>query len=180
MTIRWLDLIDRALSVVERGLLVISVIALIGVGLLMGIAILSRELLGFGVPDDTVIVSQLMLISITCALGYVTAQRAHIAIDILYDKLGPRTRYVLDLVGSLAGLLAFVPIALWAYGDLSAAYLTGRLNYGQLQLPLWPSYLFFALGLSLMCLRLVVILITDFLAGPDQDRSEHFVKLDIG
>jgi TRAP-type C4-dicarboxylate transport system permease small subunit len=177
---RWLSGFDAVLSVLERGLLVVSVIAFIGVGLLMGAAILSREFFGFGVPDDAVIVSQLMLVSITCALGYVTAQRAHIAIDILYDKLGPRTRYVLDLISSLAGLIAFIPIALWAFGDLSAAYQTGRLNYGQLQLPMWPSYLFFALGLSLMCLRLVVIFMTDLLAGAGKERSVTFVKLDIG
>lgn len=176
----WLTGCDTVLSAIERALLVISVMALIAVGLLMGAAILSREFLGFGIPDDTVLVSQLMLISITCALGYVTAQRAHIAIDILYDKLGPRTRLAFDIVGSIAGLLALVPVALWAFGDFWMAYRTGRLNYGQLQLPLWPSYLFFAVGLGLMCLRLVFILVSDLIDGSRDGRADTSIKIDIG
>lgn len=177
---RWLSGLDRLLSIFEHGLLMIAVVALSALSALMGFAILSREFLGFGVPDDTVLVSQLMLISITCALGYVTAERAHVAIDILYEKLGRRTRFALDLIGTLAGLVAFLPIALWAYGDLAVAYQTGRLNYGQLQLPTWPGYLFFALGLSVMCLRLMLIFVTDLVTGAKEDPSEAFVKLDIG
>ena len=93
-------------------------------------------------------------------------------------QLGKRSRYVCDIVGAVAGLVAFVPIALWAIGDLTSAYQTGRLNYGQLQIPMWPSYLFFALGVCLMCLRLCVIFLRDLFAGPRDDAT--FVKLDIG
>lgn len=159
---------------VEKALFAVAVAALGAIAVIMVTSITLRQL-GSSIPDDIIIVQQFMLLSIACALPYATGQRAHIEVDLLYKRLGDSARRMLDLVAIAAGLIAILPVALWAIGDFLAFFQSGRFYYGKLQMPEWPARLFFALGLALVAMRIVQQGAADLLgiAEPADTQPEH-------
>lgn len=169
---RFLDLSDKALGHMEKTLFAVSVSALVLIAAIMITAISIRSF-GLSIPDHVLITQQLMLVSIACGLGYATGQRAHIAVDLLYDRFGPKGRKVAKLIAVAAGLIAIVPVALWAFGDFMSFFRSGRYYYGRLNMPEWPARLFFATGFILVCLRLTHHLLAEIAGEGDVYRSKH-------
>ncbi|TYR33395.1 TRAP transporter small permease [Mesorhizobium microcysteis] len=169
---RFLDLFDKGLGHLEKTLFAVSVSALVLIAAIMITAISIRNI-GLSIPDHVLITQQLMLVSIACGLGYATGQRAHIAVDLLYDRFGPKGRTAAELVAVAAGLVAVVPVALWAVGDFLAFLRSGRYYYGQLNMPEWPARLFFATGFILVWLRLTHHLLAELAGEGEVYRSRH-------
>lgn len=120
-----------------------------------------------GLPADIVIVWQIMVAMIAMALGYATANRSHIAIDLLYNALPAPFRKGCNLLALLVGLVAFGPLSAFAYEEFTLALVNGDFIYGKLQLPEWPAAGAFFVGLLVMNLRLLLLFARDMMTvGP--------------
>lgn len=150
---------------VERGLGVVARLALVALGAVVTVSVVSRALGNNVIPDDVLVVSELMLVVILAPLPLVTAMREHIAVTIFTERLRGAPRRVLDILGHLAGLALFGVLA-WAFAVmLAGSWATGEYYEGFLRIPHWIGHAFATAALALVAARLIVLLATD-LAQP--------------
>lgn len=160
----------KVLGWIEALLLQFAAVAMIVITGIVCYGILARSFHWPSLPDDILIVRQLMLMAIAAALGFATAERAHIAIDIFYNALSAPLRKACNLLAFAMGLVAFLPLTYWAWGEFTSAFANGDYMYGKLKLPVWPGEGMFFLGLLVMMLRIVTLLFQDAMRqGPFDD-----------
>lgn len=149
------------LATVERALAGVAALCVIGLCLVITGTVLSRWLLGWGIPDDVTIVQELMIGAIILPLAYVTSKRSHIAVEVLYERLGPRTKLNLLAFGTSFGFLALLPLTYAAWNEFAYAYESETYFFGDLELPEWPGKLAFVVGLVFFVLRLALLTASD-------------------
>lgn len=149
------------MRMIERTLLDLAVLALIALGLVIFANVAMRALLGTSVPDAIILVRELMVAAILLPLAAATAARSHVAVTFVSDRLPPRLRANLILLGHVVGLLALMPLIYAAWRVTGQALASGEFYYGDLNLPRWPGVALFMAGLVLMWVRLAILLVGD-------------------
>lgn len=138
----------------------LTVLAMLAVALLCAIvttSVLSRWLYGALIPDDVLLVRELMVAVILLPLAAVTAARGHISVTVFTDWAGTRSQHALSLLGHVIGLL-FVGALLWAGGRLLAgAWASGEYYDGDLYIPLWLGYAVYVVGLAAFLARIAIM-----------------------
>lgn len=160
------------LTRLENVLLGLGALAVILLGALIAGNVAARALFGTAIPDSVVMVRELMVAAILLPLAAATAARAHVSVEFVSDRLGPRVRSWLIVLGSLVGMLALAPL-LWAgWRELTSTWDSGSFFFGDLSLPKWPGRLLFLLGIGACWIRLAHLFWTDtrtILAGGAVD-----------
>lgn len=112
-------------------------VACLGIGIVATVAdVLGRQVLGFQVTG-TVDLTQLAVV--TCAflsLPFGFRRGAHVAVELLDDRLPPAALRALDLLAGIAGLAVMFVIAWRGWGELELALDYGSISQ-DLGLPLW-------------------------------------------
>lgn len=165
---------DWALKGAERAMLLVAIVTLVFIALLVTGEVVARFFPRFVVPDSVVITRGLLLVSIATGLGYATMTRAHIAVDLLFNKFGKRTREFCVVLALVAGLVFFVPLTIWIAHEAVATYMAGRTYFGTLRLPQWPNYFALALGFLAVSARLTHQLISVFAGLHHELQTAHF------
>ncbi|MFW2544924.1 TRAP transporter small permease [Primorskyibacter sp. 2E107] len=146
---------------IERLLVDLSICAVLALGLLITANVLMRALFNSGIPDSTVIVAELMVAAVILPLAATTANRAHIAVEFVTNRLPVRIADGLIVFGSLFGLLALAPL-IWAGGrETLGAIEKSSFFFGELMLPKWPGRAIFLVGMVICWLRLLVMIVAD-------------------
>ena len=153
-------------SAVERLLLRAGAVAIGLLGAIVTATVLARWFDWLRVPDDVLLVRELMIAVILLPLAAVTARRLHIAVALFTGRAAGGTRRRLERLGDAVGL-GFVGLLLWAgIRHLLGALATGEYHDGELEIPAFIGPAVYVLGLGACCLRLAVQL-----AKPGADRS---------
>ncbi|MFI0397242.1 TRAP transporter small permease [Paracoccus jiaweipingae] len=139
----------------------LGTVAVVALALLITANVVGRALFGQGVPDTVIMVRELMIPAIMLPLGAATAQRAHIAVTVLADRLPPRVQGGLIVFGTLVALLALLPLLYAGGREALRAFSSGAFYDGDFALPRWPMRAVFWWGLAAMWLRLAWQLIAD-------------------
>ena len=88
-----------------------------------------------------------------CA-GYTLLRGEHVRIDILASRLSRRTQVVIDILGTLFFLLPFTMAAIWlSWPQVVSKVLSGEVSSSAGGLPLWPAWVLFPIGFSLLGLQ---------------------------
>jgi TRAP-type C4-dicarboxylate transport system permease small subunit len=153
------------LKLIERGALMVAGLCIVTLGLMITLTVVSRNLFGWGIPDDVVIVRELMVGAVFLPLAYVTAGYSHITINFLFKRLGTHAKLRLLAIGSLISLLILLPLAVSAWQGFSHAASSGAYFFGDLELPEWPGRFAFFAGAALFIIRLSIICVTDIRAA---------------
>lgn len=146
----------------ERTLLDLAVLALIGLIAVIFGNVALRALTGGAIPDAIIIVRELMIAVIVLPLGAATAARAHVAVTFLSDRMPVAARARMILLGHAVALLAILPLLYASWRVLAQVWMSGEFYYGDLNLPRWPGIALFLAGLILMWARLAILLVTDW------------------
>ena len=146
---------------IERLLLDLAIIAVIGLGSLITATVLLRVFFNSGVPDAIVMVRELMVAAIVLPLAVTTAQRAHIAVEFVSNRLPETGRKALVVLGSVFGLLALAPLIYAGWREALLAITSGGYFFGELMLPKWPGRVIFLVGMSFCWLRLLLMVLAD-------------------
>ena len=146
---------------IEMLLLDLAVFAVAALGLLITASVVLRVTVNSGVPDTIVMVRELMVAAIVLPLAVTTAQRAHIVVEFLSNRLPRRGQEALIVFGSVFGLLALAPLIWAGWREATHALTSGGFFFGDLQLPKWPGRILFLLGISMCWLRLLGMVVTD-------------------
>ena len=145
----------------ERLLLDLAVLAVVGLGGLITANIVLRTFLGGGVPDTIVMARELMVAAIVLPLAAATSARAHIVVEFLSRRLPARAQSWLVVGGSAFGLLALAPLVWAGWREAAQTLGNGAFFFGELNLPKWPGRVLFLFGISFCWLRLLLMMIGD-------------------
>ncbi len=138
-------------------------ILLICIYVVLGIFL--RSVVGAQIPDEVVIISELMVGALVLPLALVAAQRGFIAVEVFTGRLGARAIAWLGALAAFVGLTAIIPITIAGYLSVSEAIHQGNYAFGQLSLPEWPGKLAFFVGYLVFVVRLTFLFIQDVSVG---------------
>jgi TRAP-type C4-dicarboxylate transport system permease small subunit len=98
------------------------------------------------------------------AVSHTLKAHSHVAVDIVHNYVGPRTRYVFELVCSVLAVPAFAICAWYATGVTIADFESGATASSGLPIPTWTVSLFLPLGFGLLTIRLFLNTLGYFLS----------------
>lgn len=128
----------------------------LGVGDVVGTQFLHSPL-----PGAKELTESTMVLIVFGALTYAQIQRSHIRVELLYSRVGPRTRALMDVVGDVAAIL-FFSLLLWqAINEAIFSVQLKEATVGLIRFPLYPARIILAVGTGLLILRLLIDLFTD-------------------
>lgn len=108
--------------------------------------------------------------------GYAFLKNAHVRIDFLSNRLSPRTRNIIDVVGIVVFLfpLCYMLVVL-SWPLLANAWHSGEMSQNAGGLIRWPMYLLVPLGFALLALQGAseIVKRIAFLAGAGPDTLGH-------
>ena len=145
------------MKAIERIMLEFAVVSTLALALAITVNLAGRQLFGWSVPDIVIIVRELIIPTIILPLAAATANRAHIAVTFVTDRMSPRARGRLIVFGWFVALLAMLPLIYASWRNLSGSWSSGEFYDGLLSIPRWPMKLAFLLGLVMMTIRLVLV-----------------------
>ena len=117
--------------------------------------ILGRFLLSRPVPGTVEVTSVLLVVVVFLAVAHSEDMGDHITIDLIYERVGPRWRMVMDL---FADIFSIVVIALLSY-QLYQFVLRNQASGAEtpvLDLPIWPFVLVAAFGSALYAVSTII------------------------
>ncbi|GGJ33806.1 TRAP transporter small permease subunit [Deinococcus roseus] len=132
----------------------------------------------FGVSSNAWLEAQSYMFSMVFLLmgGYALLYDRHVRVDLLYTRYSPRTRAILNLVGSLFFLLptAFC-IVYFSWPQLIESYHIREMSPDAGGLPRWPIKLMIPVGFALLMLQALSEAIKNaaFLAGKYQFKQDE-------
>lgn len=145
----------------ERLLVSLAVVCLFVMGVLITVNVVSRWLGRSIVPDDVLLVQELMVPVILLPIGVVTALRAHIAVELFTSRLHGRGAAALAILAHLVGI-AFGLFLFWAaLRSFLDSWETQDYYNGILHIRMWPGQGIFVFAIGLFLFRLLVLLATD-------------------
>lgn len=155
------DLPPARPSRAEHALVAIAVVGLFAMAVLVTTNVISRWIGRALIPDDVMLVQELMVLVILLPIGAVTALRQHISVDLFTERAGPRMMRVLALLGHVAGLgfAGFLMAAAWQ--GFIQAWQTQDYYSGVLDIPMWIGHSGFLFGIALFFVRLVMMIVID-------------------
>jgi TRAP-type C4-dicarboxylate transport system permease small subunit len=155
-TPRWLLPLARALVVVNRGVMMLGMIALLAAALILSSSVVTRYFLHASTDwQDEASVFCLVGATFLCS-AFVQAIRGHVGIEAVSSLLSERVnRARIALVDVLC--LAFCAFFAWKSCTLlHEAWAEGQTTSSSWAPPMWIPYLLMSLGMILLSLQLVV------------------------
>lgn len=145
----------------ERVLTSLATAAVAMLCLLVSVGVVSRIVGRPLIPDNVLLVQEMMVAVILLPLALLTAVREQIAVTVFTQHAGLRAQHLLAVLGHLVGLI-FGGVLLWASSRLLRRSLaTGDYYYGVLDIPMWIGHALFAAGVGAFVLRLLIMLWID-------------------
>ena len=166
--------------IVERLALIVLLVGGLGMlfSMFLGVAdIVGTQVLLIPVPGPRELTESTMVLIVFGALAYAQIRRAHIRVELLYLKMPPRGRAVMDVITDLAAIAFFGLILSEAISEAQYSYQIKEATTGLIRFPLWPARFTLVVGCSLMILQLCLHLIQDLTrirTGNDIE-SEHAI-----
>ena len=166
--------------IVERLALIVLLVGGLGMlfSMFLGVAdIVGTQVLLIPVPGPRELTESTMVLIVFGALAYAQIRRAHIRVELLYLKMPPRGRAVMDVITDLAAIAFFGLILSEAISEAQYSFQIKEATTGLIRFPLWPARFTLVAGCSLMILQLCLHLIQDLIrirTGNDIE-SEHAI-----
>jgi TRAP-type C4-dicarboxylate transport system permease small subunit len=137
----------------------VASLAITAIGLYVFANVLLRNTIGVAMPDEAIIVAELMIFALALPLGAVAATNAFVAVDLIAEHLPRMVQWVLAVVSTLFALV-IVAIVTWsAFGFTTKSIREQSYFFGLLDLPEWPGQLAFTVGYALLLIQLAVNLV---------------------
>ena len=152
-----------SLAWLENIFLLVGAVCIMGMCLIIVSSVLLRTFSSSGIPDETVIVGEMMIGALILPLAFVAADRGFICVEIFTQNLGPNFQKAFNILTAITGMIAVAPITYAAFLSMTDAFASGAYFFGLLELPKWPGQTLFFLGYFLFFIRLIDLAIHDVL-----------------
>lgn len=131
-------------------------LTILALGLLISISVLGRALFNTGVPDTITLAGLMMIPIIALPMAGVQAQNGHIAVTVTSDWLPSRMISLLKALSNVIGFVFFGAIVWFLMQKVPRDLATGAYYDGELEIPVWPMKVIFAIGIGLFLIRLLI------------------------
>lgn len=122
------------------------------------IDVIGRATTGRGVPGTVEITEVLLVITVFMGMATAATEDLHIRATLVTDRLNPRIRRPVRLVGDIVGM-AMVAWLIYATAVRAVASIgIGEYRFGLVSMPIWPARV--AIVVGLLCMLLAMILKT--------------------
>ena len=131
---------------------------LAGLALFMMMIVGAADIIGTKIFDQPVpgtyeITETFMVASAFLAMALAQAERSHIRVELLVNRLPQRLRAVVDAFGQVCTAAVFIGIGWFGWSSALHSMQVGEFSSGSLPMPLWPARLALALGATLMVVQ---------------------------
>lgn len=140
----------------ERALSTLAAVALAVLCSIVTTTVVVRAASFALIPDDILLVQELMVAVILLPLAAVTAQRQQIAVTVFTERMGLRGKAVLALLAHVVGVIFAGALFTVGVKSALAAHASGEYFDGVLYLPTWLGWAVFSLGTGAFLLRLIL------------------------
>ena len=177
--------LSQSIHRVSRGLGYLAAIAgllMVLVGAYNAIARYLGKFFGMALTSNALVELQWYLFSMVFLLGapYALKVGAHVRVDVLYERLGPKKQAWVNLIGTLFLLMPFAALGVWACWDYAADSIAAREGSNDPNgLARWPIKAMVPAAFSILLLQALAELIEQvaFLSGkgpdPNQNHAGH-------
>lgn len=155
----------RALGLVERVATAIACALMFAIMVIVSADVAMRYVFNspFGWAYDLISL-YLMAGLFFLALSPAYAAGAHVSVDILQQRLGPRAFRATEVITTAASLAVFILIAWAGFGRALDSFRSGDVLAGAIPWPTWPAFALVPFGSGLLAFRLLLHLV-NHLAG---------------
>lgn len=150
---------NRLLRQINKITLWTAGFAILAMTLLGGLDVIGTVLLGYPIAGTYEATETLLVLSVFLALGFVHQERAHIAVDLFYWRMGTRSRWAIDVLTLVAMAYYFAVIAWEGWIKALESWQTGEYSVGLVQFPIYPARFALVVGASLAVLNCLVDLL---------------------
>lgn len=133
--------------------LAIASLAVLAMAILGGSDVFASALLGKPVPGVYEATELLMVVITVLAMSSLQARRRNIAVDIVSRRLSEAAQRRILLTSNLIGLALFGLIAWQGWLLAWESFQVREYAQGEVQIPVFPSKILFAAGMSLLVLQ---------------------------
>lgn len=151
-----LHLLDRASFYVNEALAWCAALML-GAMMLFSVADMVLRAIGYTVAGSYEVIGWLSAAAMSMALGTVQRHRGHVAMELVVDKLGGRSRAIVEALMALMSLLLFAAVSFYVARYGRVLHETGSLSQ-TLRVIVFPWVYLVAAG----CTGLLLALLVDF------------------
>lgn len=152
----WMTILGKGLARLESLANYLGALSILVLGLLITASVAGRALFNAGIPDTIVMAGLLIIPVVALPMAFVQAQDGHIAVTVTTDWLPERVVAALKALGNVIGFAFFGAIIWFMLQKVPRDIATGAYYDGELNIPVWPMKLVFALGITLFLIRLIV------------------------
>ncbi|MEZ5974650.1 MAG: TRAP transporter small permease subunit [Planctomycetota bacterium] len=138
------------------GLAAVCTLLMVLIGAYNALARFTGKYLGLALTSNALVELQWYLFSLVFLLGapYALHLGAHVRVDVLYERLSPRARAWIDLLGTLFLLLPFCALGIWASWHFTAdSIAAGERSNDPGGLLRWPIKLMVPIAFALLFLQ---------------------------
>jgi TRAP-type C4-dicarboxylate transport system permease small subunit len=151
-------------------------LSVLAMTLLGGADILSTYFLGRPIHSTYEATETLMVVIVYLGLGFVHVNRAHICVDVGYDKMNGFFKRISEIVTLALMLLFFTALAWRGWQQAFYSYRIGEYSSGIVAFPIYPARFALSVGATLA----ILCCIADLIAGGRFRRSPSFAARDRG
>lgn len=145
----------------ERILVWLAVAGLFAMAAIITINAVGRWVGHTLIPDDILLIEELMVPVLLFPIGVVTAFREHITVEIFTRKFSARGKLYLGLLSHVVGLVFGLIVCAAAIQAFLRTWETQDYYQGVLHMPMWIGHLLFVAALILFVFRLAFLLFAD-------------------
>lgn len=146
----------RAVAGLEDLATYLGAFTILALGLLISTSVTGRALFNTGIPDTITLAGLLMIPVVALPMAGVQARDGHIAVTVTSDWLPERAVSALKALGNVIGFAFFGTIVWFLVQKVPRDIATGAYYDGELDIPVWPMKVVFAIGIGLFLIRLTV------------------------
>lgn len=147
--------VEKAMQAAAKVLSAIACTSLAAMMFLMAADVLCRYVLNTPIPGALELVEYMMAITIPLSIACCTAQRAHVSVEMIVDRLPSSLQFVISLVVTSLMLGFLVIVSRQSFFNIIDSY-QSNITSAVLHIPAYPFTVPVALGMSCYALFLLL------------------------
>ncbi|MEM7224477.1 MAG: TRAP transporter small permease [Pseudomonadota bacterium] len=168
----------RVLRHVRRGAAVLAGCAMLLMMFAGGLDVIGTNVFAKPIPAAFEFMATMMVVVIFFSVALAQAQRVHIRVAIITDRLPKPLRWVTDSLQHLCSLAFFALIAWFGWKSGLRSFEVGEYVSGAINWPTSPARFALAIGASLMALQCLYDLISHVLGRQDSTEAGRAIDRD--
>lgn len=146
----------RIVDGIIKGGLYVTMVAVVLMMLMMTSESVFRTFFGFSTMVADEFSGYFLMASVFMGIGYCMRVHALLRVTIVYDRMSPMVRSVLQIIFDVMSLGFVLILAYQLFRVVGNSYRDGTLSISQAEIPVWIPQTIMPIGISILILALIV------------------------